>query len=82
MSSPAYRGSQRAREGRQNAIVAEQVAEHAQGALAAQKAVAAIRDGSDPALAFIRLNELAERLGPSSPVIWAFVLELAKRAAR
>ncbi len=66
---------------RQNAVVADRVHQHGIGALAAQKVVAAIRDGADASLAFDRLLELVDAFGANSAATAAFVRELAKRAA-
>ena len=66
---------------RQNAVVADRVHQHGIGALAAQKAIAAIRGGADASLAFDRLLELADAHGMNSTACAAFVRELAKRIA-
>jgi hypothetical protein len=55
------------------------VAEEAEGAIAAQQVVDA---AGPPDLAWLRVVELAARFGWKSTAVRAFVIELAKRAAR
>lgn len=52
------------------------------GAIVAQQAIDSIRTGAPPVLAWLRLIELQQRHGRHDASCAAFVIELAKRAAR